>query len=198
MSKRFSIIVLATAVVASNARLGASQTTPHAVSRAFVSPCPDGMKRILGGTARMGIDAVAGDEADDEGEANPAEGPRHEVHLAPYCIDRTEVTIDAYRTCVQEGHCTATPTDGACNARPGVAPNHPAKCVNWNQARAFCGWRHARLPTEAEWEFAARGTDERSYPWGNADPAATLLCWSRDEADGTCTVGSHPAGASPF
>lgn len=75
--------------------------------------------------------------------------------------------------------------------------NHPVAETTWAGARAYCAWRGARLPTEAEWEAAARGTDDRRYPWGDSAPDATRAYVNRDPAR-TAEVGSLPAGASPF
>jgi formylglycine-generating enzyme required for sulfatase activity len=77
---------------------------------------------------------------------------------------------------------------------------HPINCITKTQAERYCAAQGKRLPSAAEWEFAARGTDGRSYPWGN-DDASEQVCWQgRHDADfkKTCPVGSFPAGASPF
>jgi formylglycine-generating enzyme required for sulfatase activity len=148
------------------------------------------------------------------------------VTLSAYCIDRTEVTVKAYGACIRAGRCTAadepakTGWASLCNGKRADRQDHPVDCVDWNQARAYCAWAGRRLPSEAEWEYAARGTDGRPYPWGADVPSAQHLnacgseCvamvkremdvdWSSmyDRSDGwesTAPVGSFPAGASPF
>lgn len=172
-----------------------------------VARCPEGMVLIPGGEFTMGDDR---------------NGPEHRVRLSAYCIDRTEVTVRAYRACVEThaGGC-AQPSSGgvitgeACNWGRSGRDLHPINCVDWEQASAYCRWIGGRLPTEAEWEFAARGNDGRRYPWGNEEPGPQLLnacgdeCverhpgWSRMYAgnDGwpeTSPVGTYPSGASPF
>ena len=132
---------------------------------------------------------------DGDGEDN--EHPQHPVRVAAFCMQKTEVTVAAYDACVKAGGCTATDAGPWCNARKGGRADHPVNCVDWEQAVAYCRWVGGRLPTEEEWEYAARGTDGRRYPWGNDRPAAQL-CWSRGDAEGTCPVGSFPAGDSPF
>jgi formylglycine-generating enzyme required for sulfatase activity len=125
--------------------------------------------------------------------------PTHTVTLSTYCIDLTEVTVAAYRRCNATG-CT-TPNTGSFN-NWGVAgrDNHPINGVDWSQSRAYCQWRGGDLPTESQWEYAARGSDavNRIYPWGMSNPASQL-CWNRDPSPGyTCPVQSYPEGSSPF
>lgn len=123
------------------------------------------------------------------------------VTIAAFEMDRTEVTVAEYEACVEAGGCTEAAQGSrydACNwKRPGRR-SHPINCVDWDQANAFCSWSGKRLPTAAEWEYAARGTDGRKYPWGNGSPDEQL-CWSgRNPRDTTCEVGRYPGGASPF
>jgi formylglycine-generating enzyme required for sulfatase activity len=150
----------------------------------------------------------------EDGNAN--EKPVHKVTLSPYCIDKTEVTVAAYRACVQAGACgpgdttvffdvswgsgRTTMQDDACNWGKANRDRHPINCVDWNQASAYCTWRGGRLPTEAEWEFAARGTSGRRYPWGDRflDPTILNGGGKEDAWEHTAPVGIFPQGASPF
>jgi hypothetical protein len=121
--------------------------------------------------------------------------------LPEFWIDRTEVTARDYLGCVAARACPAVdPKQPRCNANlGGRSDDHPANCVEWGAAAAFCHWKGKRLPSSAEWERAARGDDERTYPWGKDRPRSQL-CWQREDR-GTahsCPVGSHPSGASPF
>ena len=132
--------------------------------------CPDGMLAVRG-SSREGLDYG-------------------------FCMDRTEVTVAAYRACVNAGACAPPENDEYRNnwVQSG-RDQHPVNYVDAAQADAFCAWRGGRLPTEAEWQFAAQGPDGRTYPWGE-DAPSSQLCWNRQ--DGTCSVGSFPAGQSPF
>jgi len=151
--------------------------------------CPEGAVLIPAGTFTMGTDAE---------EFSPRERPAHQVTLTkPYCMDRTEVTLEAMNACQRAGGCDAS--DSYVATMTKHYPKHPVDFVNWHDAVAYCTWKGARLPTEAEWEFAARGTDGRLYPWGNEPP--TDEHW-QVRPKGTvwkvADVGTHPKGRSAF
>jgi formylglycine-generating enzyme required for sulfatase activity len=128
------------------------------------------------------------------------EHPAHRVTLAGYWLDRTEVTNEAYEKCVQAQVCRPhDPKSSSLNRFGGDAafrgPRQPISSISWDDAGTFCHWLHKRLPTEAEWEKAARGTDARKFPWGDAspDPSRAVYAGSR-----TADVGSRPDGAGPY
>ncbi|MBI2572174.1 MAG: SUMF1/EgtB/PvdO family nonheme iron enzyme, partial [Candidatus Schekmanbacteria bacterium] len=128
------------------------------------------------------------------------EGPVHAVNLDAYYIDTYEVTASQYKACVDRGACTAANTGGPCTYNVGGKETHPINCVYWEQARAFCAAVGKRLPTEAEWEKAARGADQRIFPWGDTSPDCT---YANFDNGGQCVgettpVGSYPLGVSPY
>ncbi len=192
---------------------------------------PAGMVLISGTTFRMGTD-----------ELNPVlsmSRPAHEVAVASFCIDRTEVTVEAYGDCTGSGECLQAHRESwwprgqqdavawersrllhgeLCNEGHEDRLAHPINCVTWAQADRYCEWKGASLPSEAQWELAARGTDGRRYPWGDDAPSsesingcgaecrawrvgvsldpAGVLYDDDDGYPGTAPVGSFPAGHS--
>jgi formylglycine-generating enzyme required for sulfatase activity len=125
---------------------------------------------------------------------------RREVCLPAFRLDRHEVTVAAYRACVKAGGCRpVAPGDARCNANRKGREQHPANCVGWDDASAFCRWRGARLPSEDEWERAARGAAVTTYPWGDARPTPKRVALHDPDAsgeEGTSPVCGHPAGDS--
>lgn len=174
----------------------------------------NGMVLVPAGEFVMGCNTDLDTKCDDD------ESPRRRVYLDSFLIDRTEVTVMDYRRCVDEGECQPSGMTGTeCTWSQPNKDNHPINCVSAVQATAFCSFVGKRLPTEAEWEKAARGADGRLYPWGNFTPGAASprvanfadasyfkdnpsATWSlRSYDDGhveTAPVGSFPRGASPY
>jgi sulfatase modifying factor 1 len=129
--------------------------------------------------------------------------PRHVVHLASYWIDRFEVRVADYERCVEVGRCGPRPTSEGTKQLD--RPDYPVSRVTWNDAQDYCSFRGARLPTEAEFERAARGLEGRLYPWGDLwNPWASnhgRFGWDvTDASDGfaeLAPVGSFAAGVTP-
>jgi eukaryotic-like serine/threonine-protein kinase len=162
----------------------------------------DGMVMVYvpPGTFTMG-------SSSDDIDADSDEFPAHEVTLTEgFWIDRTEVTNEQYGRCVGDNDSCALPAyadNGDYNA-----PNQPVVGVSWEDAKDYCTWAGGQLPTEAQWEYAARGTAGHLYPWGNAFDGSKLnFCdtncsygWKDSNSDDgyalTAPVGSYPAGAS--
>ncbi|MEB2313011.1 MAG: SUMF1/EgtB/PvdO family nonheme iron enzyme [Polyangiaceae bacterium] len=162
-----------------------SSAAPTGARAAAPATCPAGMRSIPGGAFRVG--SAAGVGASEE-------SPRFETEVASFCLDETEVTVAAYAACVAAKRCTpARDTRRFCNARYPERGEHPVNCVDFSDAAGYCGWRGARLPTEVEWEYAARGGAEyRNFSWGNEAPDGRT-CWKHP--GGSCKVRSYAPGA---
>ncbi len=124
----------------------------------------------------------------------------HNVTLDAYWIQRTKVTNRMYEQCVKVGACSAPSQElgGPVFSNPQFG-NHPVVGVNWEQAQAYCTWTQGSLPTEAQWEKAARGTDGSTYPWGNGEPACNLLnfgnCYeTTSNVEAFLSTGTSPYG----
>jgi formylglycine-generating enzyme required for sulfatase activity len=180
------------------------------------SSLPDDMVAVPAGWFWMGCNQ------DRDTECFAGETGRH-VYVDNFSIDKTEVTVAAYRRCVEDGACTqpetTSETASYCTWGRQRMDAYPINCVNWFQAYQYCEWRGRRLPRDAEWEKAARGEDGRKYPWGDQGFDETSKRWANiadEEAkngypelsyvakgyhDGfptTAPVGSFPDGASVY
>ncbi|MCH9680681.1 MAG: formylglycine-generating enzyme family protein [Deltaproteobacteria bacterium] len=219
----------AAAVVASTAGAPPPPAAPETIPAVpDLGPCPEGMVHLAGGKFFMGTDRDV--------PLLAAAHPAHQVEVDAYCIDIHEVSVDQYRGCSTKGECKrayrtsqwprAQPEhteaySELCNERYDDRGQHPINCVTWQQAQHYCQWRGGRLPTEAEWEFAARGSDGRVYPWGDTVPGPThmngcgaecrtwraakalpetpaMLHDASDKFPGTAPVGSFPEGQTQW
>lgn len=170
----------------------------------FLSACshrppPEGMVAIPAGDFIMGTDEVDEEHyAEEQGIVKPwfvDEGPAHKIFLPLYYIDRTEVTNVQYAEFVRSTR-HAPPNHWENGEYLKGADRYPVVMVRWQEAQDYCHWRGGRLPTEAEWEKAARGNDGRRYPWGNDfDPSkANVGGQSKD----LTPAGHYTAGQSPY
>jgi formylglycine-generating enzyme required for sulfatase activity len=126
-----------------------------------------------------------------------AENPEHTVTLSDYWIYSTEVTNSQYAICVSQGWCTEPAAEDNPAFEDTAARNLPVVGVSYDQAQTYCGFAHGVLPTEAQWEKAARGTEGQDYPWGEEAPACDLLNFDNC-LSGSNNVGSYGKGKSPY
>ncbi|MBL8612041.1 MAG: SUMF1/EgtB/PvdO family nonheme iron enzyme, partial [Myxococcales bacterium] len=166
---------------------------------AALPPCPRGMVRIPGAEVTIGRDDGRGEEA-----------PAHRVVVQPFCVDDGEVTAAAYQQCVDGKSC---PLPAARAEWPGIAKEeqktwgalcnfgkrdrsaHPMNCVTYDEAQAYCASQGRRLPSETEWELAARGAEGRAFPWGNDPPGPKRV----NACDKGCTkLGRAPDAPAPL
>ena len=178
---------------AESALAGAVMASPTPESSPSPSPSaepvgPSGMVYVPGGTLQIGRDA-GGDEN---------ERPAHGVAVSPFFIDRTEVTNEQYRKFL-EATGYPQPPSWSANRYPEGQDKYPVVDVTWEDAKVYAAWMGKRLPTEEEWEFAARGPEGRIYPWGNEwVPNIANVATSESEKRQLAPVGRFSNGASPY
>jgi len=177
---------------------------------------PEGMELIPAGTFWRGCN----DSVEKE-DCLPEERPQHEVQLSAFWMHRNHVTVTEYKKCVQAKVCTPPIGENISEKHynyklPG-REQHPINGVNWFQSKAYCEWLGLRLPTEAEWEMAARGscahnpgsdcaTAMRKFPWGSSAPTCDVAIFDPSKRgvskgcghDTTWEVGQKPGGKSPY
>ena len=177
---------------------------PAAATRRKRAAEAEARRRSVGRTVKVPAGEFWMGCAPQDPECESDEKPGRSVYLDAFRVDRTEVTVAQYRACVDDKVCSSSglteyPT---CTWGRSGRDDHPINCVDWNQARTYCRWAGMRLPTEAQWEKAARGTDQRLSPWGNAKASCHYAVMEHRGkgcgAGGTMPVGSRPAGASPY
>jgi formylglycine-generating enzyme required for sulfatase activity len=202
-----------------------SQAAAAVPLEAAAPGCPKGMVYIDAGLFFAGTDRTG---------TPMNQRPAHQVRLSAFCFHEHEVTLADFEACRDAGHCREAPLEvswpgiigrdrlifsNVCNARHPDRRQHPMNCVSWSIAQGYCAAHGFRLPTEAEWEYVARGPKVQRYTWGEDSPGPKLLnacgteClkWSHkndagyrllfhtsDEWPNTAPVGSYPDGRSRF
>jgi formylglycine-generating enzyme required for sulfatase activity len=183
--------------------------------RLCTNVCPEGMTYVAPGKFTRGCNASENSAMSPNNCPTYAQ-PAHEVTLSRgFCLSRTELSVAQYRACVVAGRCPKPPPDAAGGCPQAVltyreqadmmSENLPMNCLLWPEAQAACGYQGGRLPTEAEWEKGARGSDERRYAWGEEAPmtcgkgvnwGASGDCQGKPWAVGSAQDGEQGASAA--
>jgi formylglycine-generating enzyme required for sulfatase activity len=150
---------------------------------------------VAGGSFLMGSANASDKDAD----------PPHLVTISTFSMDAYETSVSDYEACIAAGFCKKPPatTDDDCNYGVAGRGNHPMNCVTWQEAATYCTWQKKRLPSEAEWEYAARGSKGTDFPWGNTTPSCQYANYNPNSTAtagcgiSTAPVGTHPLGATP-
>ena len=154
-------------------------------------PLPSTMVAVAGGQYAIGCQPGDTNCFDDEKPRN--------VKVGPFGIMRHEVTAEQYDICVGDGACPEAGKGGQCNWQRSDRDNHPINCVSWKGARAYCKYRGWTLPTEWQWEVAARGADLPAYPWGGATPTCDRTVMAKSSSALGCGSGhTWPVGSKPL
>jgi formylglycine-generating enzyme required for sulfatase activity len=166
----------------------------HPAQPRFTLPMRDGMIRLPGGRFTMGSGSP---------KAPANERPARTTAVSPFWMDRTEVTVAGYRACVKANACPLPARASADCTYDADDPDLPVSCVHWADADAYCHFVGKRLPTEREWEFAARGQLAVPFPWGAGPSCVDAITLINEQSGRSCAhrparVGSHPGGASVF
>jgi formylglycine-generating enzyme required for sulfatase activity len=183
----------------------ATESSPSPVAKAKPEPRPMTQDREVTGKNGAPMVRIPAGEfwmGSPEGEGDKDEYPQHRVYLNAYSMDKFEVSVSQYDAFLRSsGRHAPEYWDQVSTAKHG---NLPVVGVDWHDAEAYCRWTGKRLPTEAEWEKAARGTDERKYPWGNEEPTPTLANFGKGwfskniYNERLAPVDSYEAGKSPY
>ncbi len=192
---RFTLSLLVLTAISPHIQAQTAPNLPGAVAAPPAPIPPENMAFIAGGDFWMGTNET--DRTDDNQRDNIAlhandARPRHRAKTGPFFLDKTQVTCAQYKAFC-DATKTPTPPDWTGGQIPPGRAAFPVMRVNWYEASAYANWAGKRLPTEGEWERAARGTEGRTYPWGN-DWDQSKLVW---DSEGPRAVGSKPQGASP-
>lgn len=179
-----------------------STPIPTPLSLPVAQNVGDTWQRPTDGATVLYVPAGSFMMGDPEGKVGGSDAaPVHEVKLNGYWIDKTEVSNEQYAQCVTSKVCDRLEYGNYDHYEEFERPDYPALYVSWHDANNYCLWAGARLPTEAEWEYAARGPEERTFPWGESEPNCNVAqingCrsgWS--QRVGTVAVGSLPDSAS--